>query len=219
MSRFRLHKVEGRLCLSELGQPKSPVSVDFDSPQLRARMKRLSARSELLLKALGGKAGETVVDMTTGLGTDTWLLAAFGYTVYACERSPTLYAMLEDGLQRVRASQGGVSQASNVANNIRLQNLDSSSSVESSWGAKYAVIDPMFPVKKKQALASGDMQMLQRFVGRGGSVDSLLQAAKAQGIRRAVVKRALRSRERYALLEPLYSLEGRSTRFDVFQFG
>ncbi len=68
MSRFRLHMVEGRLCLAELGQPKSPVSVDFDSPQLRARMKRLSARSELLLKALGGKAGETVVDMTTGLG-------------------------------------------------------------------------------------------------------------------------------------------------------
>jgi 16S rRNA (guanine1516-N2)-methyltransferase len=210
--------VEGRLCLAELGQPKSPVSVDFDSPQLRARMKRLSARSELLLKALGGKAGETVVDMTTGLGTDTWLLATFGYTVYACERSPTLYAMLEDGLQRVRASQG-LSQASNVANNIRLRNLDSSLSVQFSWGAKYAVIDPMFPVKRKQALASGDMQMLQRFVGRGGSVDSLLQAAKAQGIRRAVVKRALRSRERYALLEPLYSLEGRSTRFDVFQFG
>ncbi len=218
MSRFRLHRVEGRLCLAELGQPKSPVSVDFDSPQLRARMKRLSARSELLLKALGGKAGETVVDMTTGLGSDTWLLATFGYTVYACERSPTLYAMLEDGLQRVRASQG-LSQASNVANNIRLRNLDSSLSVQFSWGAKYAVIDPMFPVKRKQALASGDMQMLQRFVGRGGSVDSLLQAAKAQGIRRAVVKRALRSRERYALLEPLYSLEGRSTRFDVFQFG
>jgi 16S rRNA (guanine1516-N2)-methyltransferase len=218
VSRFRLHRVEGRLCLAELGQPKSPVSVDFDSPQLRARMKRLSARSELLLKALGGKAGETVVDMTTGLGTDTWLLATFGYTVYACERSPTLYAMLEDGLQRVRASQG-LSQASNVANNIRLRNLDSSLSVQFSWGAKYAVIDPMFPVKRKQALASGDMQMLQRFVGRGGSVDSLLQAAKAQGIRRAVVKRALRSRERYALLEPLYSLEGRSTRFDVFQFG
>ena len=218
MSRFRLHRVEGRLCLAELGQPKSPVSVDFDSPQLRARMKRLSARSELLLKALGGKAGETVVDMTTGLGSDTWLLATFGYTVYACERSPTLYAMLEDGLQRVRASQG-LSQASNVANNIRLRNLDSSLSMESSWGAKYAVIDPMFPAKKKQALASGDMQMLQRFVGRGGSVDSLLQAAKAQGIRRAVVTRALRSRERYALLEPLYSLEGRSTRFDVFQFG
>jgi len=217
VSRFRLHRVEGRLCLAELGQPKSPVSVDFDSPQLRARMKRLSARSELLLKALGGKAGETVVDMTTGLGTDTWLLATFGYTVYACERSPTLYAMLEDGLQRVRASQG-LSQASNVANNIRLRNLDSSLSVQFSWGAKYAVIDPMFPVKRKQALASGDMQMLQRFVGRGGSVDSLLQAAKAQGIRRAVVKRALRSRERYALLEPLYSLEGRSTRFDVFQF-
>ncbi len=219
MSRFRLHRVEGRLCLAELGQPKSPVTVDFDSTQLRARMKRLSARSELLLKALGGKAGETVVDMTTGLGTDTWLLATFGYTVYACERSPTLYAMLEDGLQRVRASKGGVSQASNVANNIRLRNLDSSLSVQFSWGAKYAVIDPMFPVKRKQALASGDMQMLQRFVGRGGSVDSLLQAAKAQGIRRAVVKRALRSRERYALLEPLYSLEGRSTRFDVFQFG
>ena len=92
-------------------------------------------------------------------------------------------------------------------------------SVESSWGAKYAVIDPMFPVKKKQALASGDMQMLQRFIGRGESVDRLLHAAKAQGIQRAVVKRALRSSERYAFLDPLYSLEGRSTRFDVFQFG
>ena len=151
------------------------------------------------------------------MGTDTWLLATYGYTVYACEKSlPS--AMLEDGLQRVRASYEGLSQISNTANNIRLRNLDSSLSVNPT-GAKYAVIDPMFPVKKKQVLASGDMQMLQRFVGRGGSVDLLLQAAKAQGIRRAVVKRALRSRERYALLEPLYSLEGRSTRFDVFQFG
>ena len=182
-------------------------------------MKRLSARSELLLKALGGKAGETVVDMTTGLGTDTWLLATFGYTVYACERSPTLYAMLEDGLQRIRQYHGDLSQISDTASNIRLRNLDSSASVESSWGAKYAVIDPMFPVKKKQALASGDMQMLQRFIGRGESVDLLLHAAKAQGIKRAVVKRVLRSRQRYARLEPLYSLEGRSTRFDVFQFG
>ena len=74
--------------------------------------------------------------------------------------------------------------------------------MESSWGAKYAVIDPMFPVKKKQALASGDMQMLQRFIGRGESVDLLLHAAKAQGIKRAVVKRVLRSRQRYARLEP-----------------
>ena len=219
MSRFSLQKIEGRLCLAERGQSKSPISVDFDSPQLRARMKRLSARSELLLKALGGKAGETVVDMTTGLGTDTWLLATFGYTVYACERSPTLYAMLEDGLQRIRQYHGDLSQISDTASNIRLRNLDSSSSVESSWGAKYAVIDPMFPVKKKQALASGDMQMLQRFIGRGESVDLLLHAAKAQGIKRAVVKRVLRSRQRYARLEPLYSLEGRSTRFDVFQFG
>ena len=219
MSRFFLQKSEGRLCLAERGQPKSPISVDFDSPQLRARMKRLSARSELLLKALGGKAGETVVDMTTGLGTDTWLLATYGYTVYACEKSPTLYAMLEDGLQRVRASYEGLSQISNTANNIRLRNLDSSLSVESNWGAKYAVIDPMFPVKKKQALASGDMQMLQRFIGRGESVDRLLHAAKAQGIQRAVVKRALRSSVGYAFLDPLYSLEGRSTRFDVFQFG
>ena len=219
MSRFSLQKIEGRLCLAERGQSKSPISVDFDSPQLRARRKRLSARSELLLKALGGKAGETVVDMTTGLGTDTWLLATFGYTVYACERSPTLYAMLEDGLQRIRQYHGDLSQISDTASNIRLRNLDSSSSVESSWGAKYAVIDPMFPVKKKQALASGDMQMLQRFIGRGESVDLLLHAAKAQGIKRAVVKRVLRSRQRYARLEPLYSLEGRSTRFDVFQFG
>ena len=107
----------------ERGQPKSPISVDFDSSQLRARMKRLSARSELLLKALGGKAGETVVDMTTGLGTDTWLLATFGYTVYACERSPTLYAMLEDGLQRIREYHGDLSQISDTASIIRLRNL------------------------------------------------------------------------------------------------
>ena len=32
VSRFRLHMSEGRLCLAERGQPKSPISVDFDSP-------------------------------------------------------------------------------------------------------------------------------------------------------------------------------------------
>ena len=150
MSRFSLQKIEDGFASRRA--TKTPISVDFDSPQLRARMKRLSARSELLLKALGGKAGETVVDMTTGLGTDTWLLATFGYTVYACERSPTLYAMLEDGLKRIRQYHGDLSQISDTASNIRLRNLDSSSSVESSWGAKYAVIDPMFLSKRSKRL-------------------------------------------------------------------
>jgi 16S rRNA (guanine1516-N2)-methyltransferase len=93
VSRFFLSRSSGRLCLTSRSSERSPLYVDFTTPALMQRVKRLSPRSELLLKAIGGQPGETVVDMTTGLGTDSFLLAAYGYRVFSIERSRTLYLL------------------------------------------------------------------------------------------------------------------------------
>ena len=98
MSRYVLNQNAGRLSLTARGSERSPLSIDFNTPALSQRIKRLSPRSELLLKALGGQKGETVIDMTAGLGTDSFLLAAFGYRVVSIERSKTLYLLLKDCL-------------------------------------------------------------------------------------------------------------------------
>lgn len=218
MSRYVLNQSAGRLSLTARGSERSPLSIDFNTPALSQRIKRLSPRSELLLKALGGQKGETVIDMTAGLGTDSFLLAAFGYRVVSIERSKTLYLLLKDGMQRASVDRSLPESSREALTRIQLINDDARSVNISAHNPTYAVIDPMYAPKKKSALSKGEMQTLQEFIGQSQSAGELIDVAKKMGVRRAVVKRALRSELRYASFEPLYALRGRSSRFDVFQF-
>ena len=218
MSRFFLSRSSGRLCLTSRSSERSPLYVDFTTPALMQRVKRLSPRSELLLKAIGGQPGETVVDMTTGLGTDSFLLAAYGYRVFSIERSRTLYLLLRDGLNRALADPSVPEWLQKTLARIHLINADARSVSLLPNESVYAVIDPMYAPRKKSALSKGEMQTLQAFIGQNQSPGELISASKSLGVRRAVVKRALRSELHYASFEPLYVLRGRSSRFDVFHF-
>ena len=111
-------------CLNEDGlgihEPKrwqQPAFViDFTTMDIRTGAGNLS-RKQPLARAVG-RQSERVLDLTSGFGSDTTLLAGMGFQVECRERHPIVYALLQDALQRA-ASHPLYSEA--LSNNIRLQ--------------------------------------------------------------------------------------------------
>ena len=76
-----------------------PLYVDFVGGPL-GYARRVN-RFGLLFQAVGFRSGRpTVLDATAGLGRDAFRLAYHGCRVTALERSPILFALLQDGLER-----------------------------------------------------------------------------------------------------------------------
>ena len=73
---------------------------------LLPRIRVASLRSELLIKASGinkmekGGRKPRAIDATAGMGEDSFLLAAAGFTVIMCEKDPIVAALLQDALDR-----------------------------------------------------------------------------------------------------------------------
>ncbi len=212
MSQYRIEKIDDRLSLVDCWNAVSPLAVDFGSSSMRYRLEHVSAKNEMLIKAVGANRTHTILDMTAGLGKDAFILAAFGCEVYLKERSKVLYLMIQDGLRR--ASQDPDLQP--IIARMHLLYGDSCQGFDGGPHFDAAVIDPMFPAKKKSALASGEMQMLQSYIGGNVSPEKLLLKAFDMGIPRIAVKRALRDTTPYSDRSVVYSLKGRSSRFDVF---
>ncbi len=155
-----------------------------------------------------------MVDATAGLGRDSFILAAAGFSVRAIERHPAIACLLWDGLDRARLSPDGAA----VADRIVLQ-----------WGVAHDILhdlseqerpdvvymDPMFPERTKQALVKKEMRLFRDLVGDDLDGESLLDVALQTARKRVVVKRP-RKADAVAGRKPGYQLLGKSSRFDVY---
>ena len=94
---LELGRVDGRLTLAGDGME---LAADFRELLPRVRHDRLGR--ELLVKAarVKGEAAPTAFDATAGLGEDSLLLAAAGFSVTMCESDPVIAALLADALSR-----------------------------------------------------------------------------------------------------------------------
>lgn len=212
MSQYRIEKIDGRLSLVDCWGDFSPLAVDFGSSAMRYRLEHLSVKNEMLIKAAGANRSFTVFDMTAGLGKDAFVLAAFGCEVYLKERSRVLFLLIKDGLDRARQDP----DLQSIAARMNLVLGDSCQGCQGLKPFDVAMIDPMFPAKKKSALANGEMQILQSYIGENLSPEKLLVTAFGMGIPRIAVKRSLRDTSAYSEHSPVYALKGRSSRFDIF---
>jgi 16S rRNA (guanine1516-N2)-methyltransferase len=76
-------------------------------------------------------------------------------------------------------------------------------------------MDPMFPIRKKSAQVKKEMQALHQVVGGDEDAAELLEKAFNKAKYRVVIKRPMHS-DYLGMLKPSYSLEGKSTRYDIF---
>lgn len=208
-----------KLCPKHLGLVKigvklKPLIVDFLSGKLAYRREHASLRNEALARALGLNHQESpiILDATGGLGRDSFILASLGFKIYILERSPILFALLRDGIMRAL----GNKHVAPIVERLLLFNVDAKE-----WLRDPPVVpdlvymDPMFPHRQKTALVKKEMQFLQDVIGEDEDALELFNAAFSCAKKRVVVKRP---RLATSLIEkaPNFSLQGASSRFDVY---
>ncbi|HOW69560.1 MAG TPA: class I SAM-dependent methyltransferase [Phycisphaerae bacterium] len=205
-----------RLELREGGVRRSrPIFVDFVSGDVVRGHRDVGLAGRLIARAIGFKGKpQVIVDATAGLGRDSRVMASLGCMVTAVERSPVLFALLADGLDRAGS---GAEAGPALRGRLRLVEGDARSvlvRLAEDQRPDVVYIDPMFPPSGKQALARKEMRICRRVVGDDPDAGGLVRVAMQAARRRVVVKRWLRVpplRE-----DPDIVYRGKTIRYDVY---
>jgi 16S rRNA (guanine1516-N2)-methyltransferase len=184
-------------------QSLGEMTFNFET-HMRYHLKQNYALSkEPLARALGlvGNAGKVIWDTTCGTGKDSLLISHFKASLTAFERHPAVYLLLMDAKRRFPV-------------NFDIIFEDAS---QTSMETKPAVIyyDPMYPEKKKSALARKEMRIFKEVVGDDPDSQDFLEWALSCATERVVVKRALQAEP--IKKNPTASYKGKSTRYDMYK--
>lgn len=194
-----------------------PVMADFVSGAVAHRRKFGGGKGQMIAKAVGIKGGirPQVVDVTAGLGRDSFVLATLGCDVRMVERSPIIHALLESGLQQAQRD----AEVADIAARMHLTHADSINWLTCQQGEarppQVIYVDPMFPHTEKSALVKKEMRVFRDVVGDDHDSSALLQAALDLAEYRVVVKRP-RKAPAIEGQAPSYQLSGKSSRYDIY---
>lgn len=213
---FALQLGEQGLQLLQLGPDSpGPVRVDFLEGAAAHRRQFGGGSGQMIAKAVGVQPGvrPQVLDATAGLGRDAFVLATLGCEMQLIERQPLIAALLEDGLARA-------ARDLEVAPIVARMQLRQGNAIDlmGAWqgeAPQVIYLDPMFPHRDKSALVKKEMRLFRPLVGDDMDAPALLQAALALASHRVVVKRPRKA----PIIEgakPSYSLEGKSSRYDIY---
>jgi 16S rRNA (guanine1516-N2)-methyltransferase len=224
---FRLEHItdgEGndRLVLRDLTASKmSPLSVDFLDPKTIHRFKNGLSKSQPLSRALGLRSlraqdAPFVFDATAGMGVDAFFIAALGCRVRAVERSPVVFALLEDGKRRLDLS----ADMRSVASRLTFELGDAFallSEINEATRPDVVYLDPMYPEEGRSdsALPKKPMQMFRRLIGDDQDVAKVFEIACARAKERVVVKRPLHA-EFLGEIKPTHVFKGKTARYDMY---
>lgn len=197
-------------------QAEKPISVDFlHNTSIHRRISSITLKDPLS-KAVGAKTGyrPSVLDATAGLGNDGVSLAFLGCQVVLVERSPIIYALLEDGFNRAK---GNTTFSYTVAPQISLIHGDSTSVFLSETISPDVVyLDPMYPDTNKKLRNKKEMRLLRAVVGSDLDSSSLFLPSLEKSSKRVVVKRPKGSDPLVAKPTPSFTVKMKSGRFDVY---
>ena len=204
----------------ELRRDAEGLALVGDGMILRADFARLVPRlrpdrlgRELLVRAarVRGAEAPTAVDATAGLGEDSLLLAAAGFTVTMFEQDPVIAALLRDALERA----ANEPQLAGVVARMALVEGDSVTGLrEMGFSPDVVFLDPMFPERTKSAAVKKKFQLLHHLERPCDNEDELLDAALAAHPRKIVIKRPPKG-PWLAGAKPSHSLAGKAVRYDV----
>ncbi|MFY7698050.1 MAG: class I SAM-dependent methyltransferase [Legionella sp.] len=181
-----------------------PIAADFNASRWQKR--RDAGKKQGLIRACKPKEGVFIIDATAGWGRDSAILASFGARILMLERNKILAALLDDALQR---------RESNTLD-LSLQHVDAKDYIQALNADDYPdiiYIDPMHPVRNKNALVKKDMQILQNFLGPDEDARELIDISISRARQRVVVKWP---QHLNPLIKPQLSITGKTVRFDVY---
>ncbi len=184
-----------------------------DFTQMLPRLRKNNLSGELLIKAAkikGKSIGLTVIDATAGMGEDSLLLAAAGFTVELYEYNPVIAALLHDTLLRAKEHP----QLKEIVGRMHLQEANSVEALSLlSSPPDIVFLDPMFPARQKSALIKKKFQLLHFLEQPCDEENELLCAAMQARPQKIVIKRP-KNASFLAGRKPSYSLDGSTIRYD-----
>jgi 16S rRNA (guanine1516-N2)-methyltransferase len=190
-----------------------PIFVDFLSGKMAYRREHASLRNEALARALGlnHRVSPKLVDATSGLARDSFILASLGFDVQLLERSPIVHALVADGIKRAMENK----HVAPIVSRLHLIQTDAITWLQQNKPVDIVYLDPMFPEREKMALVKKEMRIFQDLLGNDMDAERLLQTALACALKRVVVKRP-RLAKAIEGPNPSFSLKGSSSRFDIY---
>ncbi len=197
-----------------------PICCDFTSAASIHRRKYGGGMGQAIARAVGitGRCKPQVLDVTAGLGSDTFVMASLGCHVVMIERHPIVQALLKDGIERANGAALLDPELAPIVQRLSLHCVDAVAYLsDSSANHRPDVIylDPMYPERQKSAKVKKQMQAFHTVIGSDSDASELLQLSLKRAVHRVVVKRSLKA----PCLKgpaPSYALTGKSTRFDVY---
>lgn len=195
--------------LSLLHPDFSPLVVDFLSGKAAYRQARGGGFSETLARACMAKKRPRIFDLTAGLGRDAFVLASLGADVTMFERHPIIFALLCDGLKRLKKENSDI-----CLSLIHKDSLDFLNALSETERPDVIYFDPMHPKRQKSALVKKDLRLLQDIVGPDDDKLEVFAAARQAALKRVVVKWP-------NLCEPIAPnpdlvLKGKSTHYHIY---
>lgn len=205
--------IDNALCLKQISN-KTVIKVDFTKGKLNHRRLYGGGLNQAIAKAVGLKRDKkpTILDATAGLGQDAFVLASLGSKITLIEKSPIIFALLEDGLKRA-SNHPDLSDIIKRMNIIQGDSITYMQKLDEKPDVVY--LDPMFPETKNTALPKKEMQILKAFLGNKIDELELFNAAINCAQKRVVVKRP-RLSEPLANQKPSFIIKGKSSRFDIY---
>ena len=166
------------------------------------RVKARVGQSLLLARACAAGRRPSLADLMAGWGTDGLCLALRGCAVTLVERSPLVWAMLDEFVLRHRLPAKVVLGDAGAWCAAHPKAVD------------LAYLDPMHSPRRKAALPEQAMQHLRVLAWQDGlELAQRIEQAKAAARQRVVVKRRVGAP---AVAKPSWQLHGRRVRFDVY---
>ena len=208
------------LAFISLSNSHGAIRCDFVSGVHKHRRIHGGGNGQMIAKAVGvsGKFSPNVLDLTAGLGSDGFVLASLGCNLVMLERNPIVFQLLKNGLDRARNAGLEDMDLATIIKRVtyfQKNSLDYLKTISVENYPDVIYIDPMFPLRKKSARVKKEMQALHQIVGADEDASEILENALDKAIYRIVVKRPAHS-EYLGMIKPSYSLEGKSTRYDIF---
>lgn len=193
------------------------LRVDFVGGAVAHRRRFGGGRGQALAKAMGLRGGKTptIVDATAGLGRDAFLLASLGAEVTLIERSLTMHALLEQGLQRAYDEGGDVRD---IVRRMTLLQGDSKDLLPT-MRTEAILIDPMHPPSRKSALVKQELRRVREIVGADDDALDLVHIALDHARNRVVLKWPAKADPMVGLRACSHQILGKTTRYDVFMTG
>lgn len=197
-------------------QPSGLVSTQSDKTQISTESSGISSEYPLQTNTA---PTPIVIDATAGLGQDSFLLAAAGFTVHMYEQDPIIAALLQDSLERAKQNK----TLAPIASRMYLHEEDSVAALQKLEADTFCrkpdviYLDPMFPERTKSAAVKKKFQLLHHLEHPCENEEELLSTAMNIRPRKIVVKRMAKG-PFLAGKKPSYSIKGKSIRYDCYVY-